>query len=177
MSSEQLIPPEAEADITRMMDLRGAILIAFANFEYFLARLIVEASRMGSYRHIDLSFSENADRRAARLKSVLNEAGPLSQYSAELRPAIDAVLEFSEFRNFAAHGVTIHSFQNDAFTVNCFMYKMFKGGNLAEGSARWTMDEYLRHTVALTASVKAFTVIIKRIWAQLALPKLGTDPF
>ncbi|UGY12261.1 hypothetical protein HAP48_0026430 [Bradyrhizobium septentrionale] len=49
------------------------------------------------------------------------------------------------------------------------MYKMFKGGNPAEGKIQFTMDEYLHHTHMLTASVKQFVSILRRVWADQGL--------
>ncbi|WP_354115648.1 hypothetical protein [Bradyrhizobium sp. LA7.1] len=175
MSDNTSRPPQKSEEIVKMMQLRGATMVAYANFEYFLARLLYEASRLASYKNLDLSFSENADRRVLRLKSVLATDGPLSQYSADLSPSIDAVLEAAEFRNFAAHGVMIHSIEDGTSMISSLMYKMFKGGNLAEGKMRFTMDEYLHHTQMLTASVKQFVSIVRRIWADQGYSKLGSD--
>ena len=47
---------EANEFIGKLMDNRGAILLAFAQVEWFLAKLIIEASKYEQYQAIDLSF-------------------------------------------------------------------------------------------------------------------------
>jgi hypothetical protein len=71
MSTALALSPEASAAMGRLMDNRGAILIAFAQVEWFLAKLIVEASNFDQYKAIDLSFSQDAEKRAERVKKIL----------------------------------------------------------------------------------------------------------
>src|SRR4051794_37974058 len=84
--SDQL-SPEASAYVEKLLDYRGATILAFAQVEWFLARIILEAKAFDEYTGVDLSFSQDAEKRAAVVKKLMNVQGPFSPYADDLRPA------------------------------------------------------------------------------------------
>lgn len=52
-----------------------------------------------------LSFSQDAEKRAAVVKKILNVKGPFSPYADSLRKTIDNVMKYAELRNLSAHGM------------------------------------------------------------------------
>jgi hypothetical protein len=157
------------------MDNRGAILLAFAQVEWFLAKLIVEASKYEQYQAIDLSFSQDAEKRAERVKKILNVDGPFSPYSQKLTKTIDEIMGFVQLRTMSAHGLTVRpdSFDLSA-PIHFRMYRMFKGGNLVEEKLDLTIKDYTDKSAALTGAAREFVQIIRTIWQDLKLA--GLDP-
>lgn len=70
--------------------MRGATLLAFAKVEWFLAEIILEAASFEQYAWLDLSFTQDAQKRADKVETQLNVKGPFSPYADKLRTAIDA---------------------------------------------------------------------------------------
>jgi hypothetical protein len=168
---------EANEFIGKLMDNRGAILLAFAQVEWFLAKLIVEASKYEQYQAIDLSFSQDAEKRAERVKKILNVDGPFSPYSQKLTNAIDEIMEFVQLRTMSAHGLTVRpdSFDLSA-PIHFRMYRMFKGGNLEEQKLDLTIKQYTDKSAALTRAARDFVRVIRTIWQDLKLPALDPAP-
>jgi len=97
------LSPEASALVDKILDYRGATILAFAQVEWFLARIILEAGAFDEYTGVDRSFSQDAEKRAAVVKRLLNVQGAFSPYADELRKAIDNVMRYAELRNLSAH--------------------------------------------------------------------------
>lgn len=66
------VSPEASAYVDNILDYRGATILAFAQVEWFLAKIILEAKAFDEYAGVDLSFSQDAEKRAAVVKKLLN---------------------------------------------------------------------------------------------------------
>ncbi|WP_448043879.1 hypothetical protein [Bradyrhizobium liaoningense] len=162
--------------ITKLMDSRGAIMLAFAQVEWFLAKLIVEASKYEQYQALDLSFSQDADKRAERLKKILNVDGPFSPYAKRLIKAIDEVMAHITLRTMSAHGLTVRP---DSLglseKIHFRMYRMFKGGVLNEEKLDLTIKEYTDQAGALSTAARAFVQIVREIWGDLKLSGLDPD--
>jgi len=94
------VSPEASAYVDNILDYRGATILAFAQVEWFLAKIILEAKAFDEYAGVDLSFSQDAEKRAAVVKKLLNVKGPFSPYADDLRKAIDNVMQYVELRIF-----------------------------------------------------------------------------
>jgi uncharacterized protein YbaP (TraB family) len=86
--SDQL-SEEAAAFVEKLLDVRGATILAFAQVEWFLAKIILEAKEFDQYSGVDLSFSQDAEKRATVVKKLLNVRGPFSPYADNLRKAMD----------------------------------------------------------------------------------------
>src|SRR5262249_17027100 len=99
------LSPEASALVDKILYYRGATILAFAQVEWFLARIILEAGAFDEYTGVDRSFSQDAEKRAAVVKRLLNVQGAFSPYADELRKAIDNVMRYAELRNLSAHGL------------------------------------------------------------------------
>src|SRR5262249_52722152 len=93
------LSPAADAAIEKLLDRRGGILIAFAQVEWFLAKLIVEAAKFDEYRGLDLSFSQDAEKRAERLRKILNVDGPFSPYASDLTKYLEVVIKHVPLRS------------------------------------------------------------------------------
>jgi hypothetical protein len=174
MSTALALSPEASAAMGRLMDNRGAILIAFAQVEWFLAKVIVEASNFDQYKAIDFSFSQDAEKRAERVKKILNVDGPFSPYSGTLIKAIDEVMTHIPLRTMSAHGLMVRP---DTFELSARlhfrMYRMFKGGNLQE--LNLTMKEYTDQSSSLTTAARQFVNVVRNIWKDLNLDHLDPE--
>ena len=176
MPAALALSPEASEAMGQLMDNRGAILIAFAQVEWFLAKLIVEASNFDQYKAIDLSFSQDAEKRAERVKKILNVDGPFSPYSGTLIKAIDEVMTHIPLRTMSAHGLMVRP---DTFELSARlhfrMYRMFKGGNLQEEKLNLTMKEYTDQSSSLTTAAREFVNIVRNIWKELNLDHLDPE--
>jgi hypothetical protein len=128
--SDQL-SPEASALVGKILDYRGATILAFAQVEWFLARIILEAQAFDEYSGVDLSFTQDAEKRATVVKKVLNVQGPFSPYAGDLRKAIDNVMKYAELRNLSAHGLIVRPDPGDTSLGSKLvfrLYRMLKGG-------------------------------------------------
>jgi hypothetical protein len=167
---------EASAAIDRLMDTRGATLIAFAQVEWFLAKIIIEAKAFKEYAALDLSFSQDAEKRADRVREVLKVKGPFSPYAKDLSGKIDDVLKFVELRNFSAHALLIRP---DTFELSApmrfRMFRMLKGGELKDGKLDLTIKEYTNQQAALTAAAREFVGVVRKIWNDLKLKHLDPE--
>jgi hypothetical protein len=154
--------------ISDLMENRGAILMAFAQVEWFLAKLIVEASAYEQYAALDLSFSQDAEKRAEKLQKILNVDGPFSPYAADLRSALDVIIKEVDFRTMAAHGMTIRP---DDFRLSgkiyFRMYRMYKNGDLKLESLDLTMKEYTDRSSALTSAAREFVAVSRKMSEKL----------
>src|SRR5690349_10530858 len=99
------LSPEISAAIGKLIDTRGAVLIAFCQVEWFLAKLVTVAATYDQYKKHDLSFSQDAARRASRLRKILKVDGPLKGYADVLLEPLNQVMSFVELRRFCAHGL------------------------------------------------------------------------
>jgi hypothetical protein len=128
--SDQL-SPEASALVGKILDYRGATILAFAQVEWFLARIILEAQAFDEYSGVDLSFTQDAEKRATVVKKVLNVQGPFSPYAGDLRKAIDNGMKYAELRNLSAHGLIVRPDPGDTSLGSKLvfrLYRMLKGG-------------------------------------------------
>src|SRR5712675_709368 len=101
------VSAEAAAYVEKLLDARGATILAFAQVGWFLAKIVLEAKEFDQYSGVDLSFSQDAEKRATVVKKLLNVRGPFSPYADDLRNAIDNVMKYVELRHFSAHGLIV----------------------------------------------------------------------
>jgi hypothetical protein len=174
--SGPVLSPEASAFMDKLLDSRGAILSSFAQVEWFLAKLIVEAGKFKEYAELDLSFSQDAERRADRLRKVLDTEGPFSPYANDLLNCLDIVIKYVGLRTMAAHGLTVRP---DSFLLNSVihfrLYRMYKGGNLVEEKSDLTIKQYTEQASELSAAAREFIKVVRRIWADLKLDHLDPE--
>jgi hypothetical protein len=172
------LSPEANALITKLFDARGATLFAFAQVEWFAAKLIVEAASFEQYQGLDLSFTQDAGKRAEKLKAILNVNGPFSPYADKLLTAIKEVMSHEELRNFAAHGMLVRPDPNDtslSSPIHLRMFQMYKGGKLVELKKDTTLKQYTDDQEALTAAARKFISTVRTIWSDLKLKELEAE--
>lgn len=171
-----MLSPEANEFVGQLIDNRGAILIAFAQVEWFLAKIIVEASSFDQYMALDLSFSQDAEKRAQRVQKILNVEGPFSPYAEALTKAIDSVMQNVNLRRMSAHGLTVRP--DDlalSSPIHFRMYRMFKGGKLQEEKLDLTIKEYIDQASTLTNAAREFVNIVRSIWTELNLGHLDPE--
>lgn len=161
--------------IQKLIDNRGATLLSFAQVEWFLAKIIVEAKDRPEYKNLDLSFSQNVETRAEKVEALLQVEGPFTPYKIDLGKAMAAVLEHIELRNFAAHGLMVRLDDQD-FSLNSRihfrLFRMLKGGVLTEECRERTLKQYTDEQAALSSSARAFIVLVRKIWTDLGLKGL-----
>jgi hypothetical protein len=122
---------EASEFADKLIDSRGGILMAFAQVEWYLAKLIAEASAYDEYKALDLSFSQDAEKRAERLKKILNVDGPFSPYADALNKSLDKVIAHVQLRTMSAHGLVVRPDPEDlslSSKLHFRMFRMYKGG-------------------------------------------------
>jgi hypothetical protein len=176
MSAE--LSQAASALMDKLLDSRGATLFAFAQVEWFLAKIILEAKAFEQYRHLDLSFTQDAEKRADRLKELLEVQGPFSPYAHDLRRTIDDVLKSVDIRNFAAHGLFVRADPNDfsmASPIHLRMFRMYKGGELIDGKLDLTLKEYTDRQATLTRAARDFIAVARKMWTELKLKQLDPE--
>ena len=172
------LSPEAAAYVAKLLDARGATILAFAQVEWFLAKIILEAKEFDQYSGVDLSFSQDAEKRATVLKKLLNVQGPFSPYADELRKAIDNVMKYVELRHFSAHGLIVRPDPGDislSSKLHFRMYRMLKGGKLDEARRELTLKEYTDEQASLTKSAREFQDLVRKLWTDLKLKQLDPD--
>jgi hypothetical protein len=175
--SDQL-SAEAAAYVEKLLDARGATILAFAQVEWFLAKIILEAKAYDQYCAVDLSFSQDAEKRATTVKKLLNVQGPFSPYADDLRRTINKVMEYVELRNFAAHGLVVRPDPEDvslSSKLHFRMYRMYKGGKLDDASRDLTLKEYTNEQASLTKAARDFADAIRKLWADLELKQLDPE--
>jgi hypothetical protein len=169
------LSPEASAFMEKIVDGRGASILAFAQVEWFLAKIILEAKDRTEYKHLDLSFSQDAEKRAERVKAILGVQGAFTPYSDELRRTIDAILQYVDLRNYAAHGLLVRVDPND-FSLSSKllfrMFRMYKDNKLVDGSRLLTLKDYTDEQAALTKAAREFVAVVRKIWVELGLKEL-----
>jgi hypothetical protein len=175
--SDQL-SAEAAAYVEKLLDARGATIFAFAQVEWFLAKIILEARAFDQYCAVDLSFSQDAEKRATVVKKLLNVQGPFSPYADDLRQAIDKVTKYVELRNFAAHGLVVRPDPGDFSLSSKLRFRMFRvhrGGKLDEAHRELTMKEYTDEQAGLTKAALEFQNIVRKLWTDLKLKQLDPE--
>lgn len=172
------LAPELSAIVDKILDSRGGILTAFAQVEWFSAKLIAEASAFDEYKAMDLSFTQDAEKRAERLKAILSTKGPLSPYADELLKCIDRVLKHVTLRTMAAHGLMVRP---DSLALDSILhfrlFRMYKGGELKEETQELTIQQYSDMASDLSSTAKEFVALVRKIWTELKLKNLGADDF
>jgi hypothetical protein len=177
-AGRSVLSAAASALMDKLLDTRGATLFAFAQVEWFLAKIILEAKAFEQYKSLDLSFTQDAEKRADRVKELLNVQGPFSPYADNLRKTIDEVLKSVDMRNFAAHGLFVRADPDDfsmSAPMHLRMFRMYKGGELVDGKLDLTMKEYTDRQVALTAAARDFITLVRKIWIELKLIQLDPE--
>jgi hypothetical protein len=174
--SPNALTPEISDAMGKLIDTRGAVLIAFCQVEWFLAKLIAIAPTYDAYKKLDLSFSQDAEKRAQRLREILKADGPLKKYEQNLTQPLDQVMAFAELRNFCAHGLLVRPADVSLHSKMHFrMFRMYKGAELKEETLNLTIKEFTEKEQALMAATKKFVGVIRTIWQELKLPALD-DP-
>jgi hypothetical protein len=169
---------EASAYMDKLLDARGATILAFAQVEWFLAKIIIEAKAFDEYVGVDLSFSQDAEKRAAVVKKILNVKGPFSPYAKNLCKTIEAVMKYVELRNLSAHGLVYRPDPEDLSLSSklCFrIYRMLKGGKLDEVRRDFTLKEYTDEQAGLTKASREFQDVVRGLWADLKLKQLDPE--
>jgi hypothetical protein len=172
------LSPEASAYVDKILDCRGATILAFAQVEWFLARIILEAKEFDEYSGVDLSFTQDAEKRAIVVKKLLNVQGPFSPYAGDLRKAIDNVMKYVELRNHSAHGLIVRPDPGDISLGSKLifrLYRMLKGGKLEEVRREFTLKEYTDEQAGLTKAAREFQGIVRKIWTELKLKHLDPE--
>ncbi|HTB03399.1 MAG TPA: hypothetical protein VK804_23265 [Bradyrhizobium sp.] len=169
---------EASAFMDKLFDARGGTLLAFAQVEWFLAKIILEAKEFEQYQGIDLSFSQDAEKRASKVEALLDVKGPFTPYADKLRSSLDEVMNFVELRGFAAHGLLVRP-EPDNFSlsspIHFRMFRMFKGGELIEGKLNLTMKQYTDQQTALSTAARKFVAVVRKMWVELELKQLEPE--
>ncbi len=175
--SDQL-SAEADAYVEKLLDARGLTILAFAQVEWFLAKIILEAREFDQYSGVDLSFSQDAEKRTAVVKKILNVRGPFSPYADDLRKAIDNVMKYAELRHFSAHGLIVRPDPGDislSSKLHFRMYRMLKGGKLDDAHREFTLKEYTDQQSGLTKAAREFQDVVRKLWSDLKLKQLDPE--
>jgi hypothetical protein len=134
------------------------------------------AATYDEYKQLDLSFTQDAEKRAERLRQILKVDGPLKKYADVLSKPLDEVMSFAELRNFCAHGLLVRPADFGLQSkMHYRMFRMYKGGELKEEMLDLTIKEYTEKEKALMAATKQFMQATRKIWQELKLPALD-DP-
>lgn len=175
--SDQL-SEEAAAFVEKLLDVRGATILAFAQVEWFLAKIILEAKEFDQYSGVDLSFSQDAEKRATVVKKLLNVRGPFSPYADNLRKAMDNVMKYVELRHFSAHALIVRPDPGDislSSKLRFRMYRMLKGGKLDDVHRELTLKEYTDEQAGLTKAAREFQDVVRKLWTDLKLKRLDPE--
>jgi hypothetical protein len=83
---------------------RGWCINSFAQVEYLLGDLLWQAASMPEYAAAAVPFPLNADKRAEKVRELLELSGPFEAYGADLREIVERWESLREGRLFFAHG-------------------------------------------------------------------------
>ena len=166
--------PKALVSFGAMMS-RGTILTCYANFEWWLAEWILQASAMPEYANLQLDFSRTIEKRLKAIKAILKADGPFNQYAAEAIDLVEKIEIHEERRNFMAHAVMGIDFETEPPTVLFRMYKMFKGGVMTPGIIHTNLDQLRNYETELTLALAEFTRLLRRVWREQGLPIMKVD--
>jgi hypothetical protein len=136
------------------------------------------ATRFDEYKALDLSFSQDAERRAKRLKKILRVNGPFSPYADDLTKYLDLVIKHVPLRTMAAHGLMVRPDDDDlslSSEMHFRMYRMFKGGKLSEEKTNLTVKQYTDQTSELSSAAREFVKLVRKIWDDLKFDHLEPD--
>jgi hypothetical protein len=121
-------------DIEEGQRLRGWIANAYAQIEFLLGDLILRCRAFPEYAAETASFTHSGAKRARRVGRMLQKAGALKPFAAELTLIIDRFEERHEIRNLLAHGFCTYRYspsgdaefefqkwdRDDAPLIRCF---------------------------------------------------------
>jgi hypothetical protein len=143
-----------------------------------LAKIILEAKEFDQYTGVDLSFSQDAEKRATVVKNILNVRGPFSPYADDLRKTIDNVMKYTELRHFFAHGLIVRPDPGNtslSSKLRFRMYRMLKCGKLDDARRELTLKEYTDEQAGLTKAAREFQDVVRRLWTDLKLKQLDPE--
>jgi hypothetical protein len=102
-----------KTDIEEGQRLRGWITNAYAQIEFLLGDLILRCRAFPEYRLETASFTHSAPKRARQVRRMLQKAGALNPFAAELTSILDRFEERRETRNLFAHGFCVYVYTPD----------------------------------------------------------------
>jgi len=93
-----------KADIEEGQRLRGWIANAYAQIEFLLGDLILRCRAFPEYEAETATFTHSVDKRVGKVRRMLQKAGRLEPFAAELTSIVDRFEERREIRNLLVHG-------------------------------------------------------------------------
>ena len=156
--------PENDRIFEEFLFHRGMILTCFAQVEWFLGKLLIEAHAHPEYASQNLSFSINIERRIKLLRRLFAASGPFHGFDDRVSAVLDELETYVEKRNFMAHGVLISALNpKHGIVFRLRMFKAFKGGEEAEGKMDFTLDQLIKETKAISTTTKRFIEVVREI--------------
>jgi hypothetical protein len=111
--------------------LRGEIVGAYAQVEYLLGDLYVQARHRPEYRGIGARFPYQVESRISSARIIFSVEGPLLKYAEQADGLLDRILSFEGLRNYMAHGyLDIQVNKSGQHRIRFQMYVPKKGGKL-----------------------------------------------
>lgn len=159
--------PENDILMEQFLLSRGSILTCFSQVEWFMAKILIEAHAFPEYNGVNLDFSIQAESRAKKLRMLFTAEGRLKKYADELLPLVDEIMEYSETRNFMAHGVVIAaSSEKHGIVFRMKMFKRMPGADDHEGNIDFTADQLKTEATAISTTTKDFISKIRLVWNE-----------
>lgn len=155
---------ENDTIMEQMLIQRGMILTCFAQIEWFLGKMLIEAHAHREYGDQDLSFSINIEKRIRLVRQLLKAEGPYHEFNERMTTILDQLEGYIELRNFMAHGVLISSFhETHGVVFRMRMFKAFKGGEEAEGIMDFSISKLVNETKSISDTAKNMIKIVRQI--------------
>jgi hypothetical protein len=155
---------------------RGTILTAYSQYEWFLAKIVMQAQFLAEYRDLDLSFSQSAGTRETRVSAILARPGPFEKYREPLSVLIGAMKQFSELRNFMAHGLSVVRYTGEAeHYIEFRMYKAFKGGEPKDGKMIVWNAQLAENAESIARLIVEFVSLMRLMSNDPSLPAVEVD--
>ena len=162
--------PENDEIMQEFVFQRGMILTCFAQIEWFLGKLLIEAHAHPNYAEQDLSFSITVERRIKRVRRLFEVPGPFHEFHDRMSAVLDELETNIETRNFMAHGVMISSAHpTHGIVFRMRMFTAFKGGKEADGKMDFVLSQLVNDTKAISDTTKRFIAIVREIAARHSL--------
>ena len=99
-----LPPPQVIDRIEDVQRVRGWIISAYSQIEYFLGDIITKSMSMNEYNQHSSRLPHGAPKRIRRVRKILETEGFYSRFSTEIGEILDEFSSHHEVRNLLAHG-------------------------------------------------------------------------
>ncbi|MCJ2042884.1 hypothetical protein MKK55_28635 [Methylobacterium sp. J-059] len=159
-----------QAEINNMFALRGRIITSYSQIEFLvgdLFRLLQRSYNKADEDEVPLPYRiEGRIRSLTRLCSNISDMDP---YRTKLKNGLDEILEFSELRNYMAHGYVDVDKYLDGYKFRFLMYKFLPKGEVELHKMDVQLDKLQRTSDVINECTERLMELVREIYITLGL--------